>query len=87
MPEPVNKIIKYYLGEKLFKKPFAVYLDLEWLFKKLQSIQSNPKESYAEKKLDMNLLVVQCLQYVHSIKEKTNLIITKEKILKNFKKV
>ena len=29
MPEPVNKIIKYYLGEKLFKKPFAVYLDLE----------------------------------------------------------
>ena len=50
MPERVNKIIKHYLGEKLLKKPFAIYLDLEWLFKKLQSIQNNPEKSYTEKK-------------------------------------
>ena len=39
------------------------------------------------KKLDMSLLVGQCLQDVHLIKNKINLIITKEKIiLKNYVK-
>ena len=32
------------------KKPFAIYLDLECILKKLQSIQNNPETSYAEKK-------------------------------------
>ena len=39
------------------------------------------------KKLDMSLLVGQCLQDVHLIKKKINLIITEEKIvLKNYVK-
>ena len=50
MPDWVNEIIKHNLGEKLLKKPFAIYLDLECLFKKLQSIQNNPEKSYTEKK-------------------------------------
>ena len=32
------------------KKPFAIYLDLECILKKLQSIQNNPGKSYTEKK-------------------------------------
>ena len=32
------------------KKPFAIYLDLECILKKLQSIQNNPEKSYTEKK-------------------------------------
>ena len=36
---------------------------------------------YRKKKVDMSLLVGQCLQDVHLIKEKINLIITEEKIV------
>ena len=50
MPEQVNKIIKHNPGEKSLKKPFAIYLDLECILKKLQSIQNNPEKSYTEKK-------------------------------------
>ena len=63
MPEWVNETIKHNLGEKSFKKPFVIYLDLEYIFKKLQfhNNNNNIKESYTEKKLDMSLLVGQCL--------------------------
>ena len=81
MPEWVNKTIKHNPGEKSLKAPFAIYLDLECLLKKVQSSQNNPEKSYTEKKLDMSLLVGQCLQDVHLIKEKINLIITEEKIV------
>ena len=48
---------------------------------------NNAEESYTEKKLDMSLLVGQCLQDDHLLKEKINLIITEEKIvLKNYVK-
>ena len=50
MPDWVNKTIKHNLGEKPLKKPFAIYLDLECILKKLQSIQNNPEKSYTEKK-------------------------------------
>ena len=70
MPERVNKILKHNLGEKSLEAPFAIYLDLECIFKKLQSIQNNPEKSYTEKKLDMSLLLGQCLQGVHLIKDK-----------------
>ena len=49
-------------GEKSLKAPFAFYIDLECILKKLQSSQNNPKKSYKKKKLDMSLLVGQCLQ-------------------------
>ena len=87
MSEWVNKILKHNPGEKLLKAPFTIYLDLECTLKKLQSIQNNPEKSYTEKKLDMSLLFGQCLQDVHLIKKKINLIITEEKIvLKNYVK-
>ena len=50
MPEWVNKIIRHNPGEKSFKKAFTIYLDLECILKKLQSIQNNPEKSYTEKK-------------------------------------
>ena len=50
MPDWVNKFIKHNKGEKSLKKPFAIYLDLECIFKKLLSIQNNPEKSYTQKK-------------------------------------
>ena len=70
MPEWVNKILKHNPGEKSLKAPFTIYLDLEYTLKKLQFIQNNPEKSYTENKLDMSLLVGQCLQDVHLIKNK-----------------
>ena len=49
MPKWVKKILKYNPGEKSLKVPFAIYLDLECLLKKLQYCQNNPKKSYTEK--------------------------------------
>ena len=83
----VEKILKYNPGEKSLKAPFAIYLDLECLLKKVQPSQNSPKKSYTEKNLSMNLLVGQRLQDVHLIKNKINLIITGGKIvLKNYVK-
>ena len=54
--------------------------------KKEQSHQNNNlEESYTEKRPNMNLLVGQCLQIVHLMKKKINLIIAEEKIVsKNY---
>ena len=92
MPNWVNKMLEHNPGEKSLKAPFAIYLDLECLLKKVQSSQNNPEKSYTEKKLDMSLLVGQCLQDVLLIKKKINLIIIEEKIplkdyVQNLKKV
>ena len=50
MPNWVEKILKYNPGEKSLKAPFAIYLDLECLLKKVQSSQNNLEKSYTEKK-------------------------------------
>ena len=50
MPEWVNKTIKHNPGEKSLKAPFAIYLHLECLLKKVQSRQNSPEKSYTEKK-------------------------------------
>ena len=50
MPKWVEKILKYNPGEKSLKAPFAIYLDLKCLLKKVKSSQNNPKKSYTEKK-------------------------------------
>ena len=50
MPRLVEKILKYYHGEKSLKAPFVIFLDLECLLKNLQSCQNNPKNSYTERK-------------------------------------
>ena len=83
MPKWAEKI-QYNPGEKSLKKPFAIYLDLEYLLKKGQSHSNNNnnnnnnniEESYTEKKPNMSLLVGHCLQDVHLIKQKINLIIS-----------
>ena len=91
MPKWFEKILNYNPGEKSLKASFAIYLDLECLLKKEQSRENNNNNNNLEKsyteKLDMSHLVGQCLQDVHLIKKKINLIITEEKIvLKNYVK-
>ena len=49
MPNWVDKILKYNPGEKSLKAPFAIYLDLECILKKLKSSQNNTEKSYPEK--------------------------------------
>ena len=73
MPEWVNKTIKHNPGEKSLKKPFAIYLDLECKKKNNPTITMMmmmiiiiiiiiiSKNHTQKKKLDMDLLVVQCL--------------------------
>ena len=61
MSERINKISKYNPGEKSFKKTIC---NLSWFrmyIKNIQSIQNNLEKSYTKKKLDMSLLVGQCL--------------------------
>ena len=78
MPKWVEKILKYNPGEKSLKAPFAIYLDLQCLLKKEQSCNNNNnnnnnnlEKSYTEKKrLDVSLLVEQCLQDVNLIKRR-----------------
>ena len=57
MPKCFEKILKYSLGEKSLKAPFAIYLNLECLLKKQQSRENdnnnnyyNLEKSYTEKK-------------------------------------
>ena len=80
MPEWVQKILKYNLGEKSLKVLFAIYLDLECLLKKNNLVKRIPKNFTQRKKLYISLLVGQCLQDAHLIKQKINFIITEEKI-------
>ena len=65
-----EKILIYNPGEKSLKAPFAIYLGLECLSKKKNLAKKIPKN-----------LVGQCLQYVHLMEKKINLIITEEKIV------
>ena len=50
MPSWIEKTLKYNPGEKSLKAPFAIYIDLECILKKVQSSQNNPEKSYTEKK-------------------------------------
>ena len=61
MPKWAEKILKYNPGKKLLKVPFAIYLDLECLLKEEQYCQNNPEKHIQKKKLNMSLLVGQCL--------------------------
>ena len=83
MPDEDNEILKYNHGEKSLKAPAITYSDLECLFEKMHSCQNNPEKSYTEKKkkLNIGLQVVQYLQDVRLTQQKTNLIITKMKII------
>ena len=101
MPKWAEKILYFNPGEKSLKALFAIYLDLECLLKNMNLLKIIImiiiiiitttiiiiilKNLTQGKKLDMSLLVGQCLQDVYLIKKKINLIITEEKIiLKNY---
>ena len=58
-----------------------IYADLECLLEKMHSCQNNLEKSYTEKKLSIRLLVTHCLQVVRLTQQKTNLIVTKVKIV------
>ena len=83
-----NEKIKYLPGEKSLKAPFIVQVDLECILKKMQYCQNNPKNSYIEKKLSINLQDTHGVQYAHLMIQKTNAIFIGEKIvLKSFVKI
>ena len=81
MPNEDNKILKYNYGEKSLKVPAIIYADLECLLEKMHSCQNNLEKSYTEKKLSIRLLVIQYLQVVRLTQQKTNLVVTKVKIV------
>ena len=49
MPSPNNNIIKYNQGDKSFKLPFIIYVDLESLLKKIDTCYNNPDLSSTTK--------------------------------------
>ena len=75
----IQKILKYNHGEKSLKPPAIIYADLECLLEKMDSCQNNPEKPYTKNKLSIYLLVIQYLQIVRLILQKTNLIVTKVK--------
>ena len=83
MPKWFEKILKCHPGEKSLKAPFAIYLHLEYLLKKKKNLVEIiiSKNRAQRKKLGMSLQAGQCLQNVHLMKKKINLIITEEKIV------
>ena len=78
MPTEDNKILKYNQREKSLKAPFTIYFGLECLLKKSSLVKTILKNLILREKLSMNLQVGQCLQSVHLIKKKIDMII-KEK--------
>ena len=81
MPDEFNKILKYNHGEESLKVRAIIYADLECLLEKTHSCQNNFEKSDTEKKLSIRLLVIQYLQVVDLTQQKTNLIVTKVKIV------
>ena len=71
-------------------QPYCIiYADLECLLEKMHLCQNKLEKSYTEKKkLSIHLLVTHCLQIVHLMQQKTNLIVTDVKsVLKGFVKI
>ena len=79
MPNEDNKILKYNHGEKSLKVPAIIYADLECLLEKMHSCQNNLEKSYTEKKISKYLLVTHCLEIVHLMQQKINLIVAQAK--------
>ena len=89
MPKEHEKI-KNLPGEKSLKAPSIAYIDLECIFKKMQYSQNNPKNSYTEKNLSINLQDTHGVQYAQLIILKTNaivIVIGKRIVLKSYVKI
>ena len=80
MPKEDNKILKYNNGEKSTKAPFIIYPDLESLLEKMSTCHKNPEKSPTTKiQINIQLLVMHCLQNVHLIKQKIRFIVVEVK--------
>ena len=88
MPNDNNNILKYNHGEKSMRAPFVIYAGFGCLLEKMHSCQNNPENIFTQRqKFSIHLLVTHCLQIVHLMKQKTNLIVTKVKtVWKSFVK-
>ena len=49
---------------------YLCWLKVKCLLEKIHSCQKNPKKSYTEKKLCINLIVIQCSHIVHLMQQK-----------------
>ena len=81
MPTKDNNTIKYNQGEKSIKLPFVTYVDLECLLEKISTCQNNLNESSTTEIKNIHHRVIRYLRIVHSINQKINFIIIKEKIV------
>ena len=81
MPNEDSKILKYNQGEKSLKAPAIIYADLECLLKKSIHVKIIMKNFTQREKLSICLLVIHCLQIVHSMRQKTNLVVTEAKVV------
>ena len=61
MPEWANKILKHNPGDKSLKMPFTIYFDVECILKNYNLFKRIHKHFTQTKRLEMNLLVGQCL--------------------------
>ena len=88
MPDEDKKILKYNTGEKSLKVPFIIYADLEFLLRKIDTCQNDPKKSFTEKiAKHIYLQVTHGLCFVHLINQKMNRIITEKTVWKGFVKI
>ena len=71
--------LKYYYGEKSLEFPAIIYADLERLLEKCSHVKIILKNLIQKKKISIHLLVTHCLQIVHLMHQKTDLIVTKGK--------
>ena len=76
-----TKKIKYNHGEKSLKAPAIAYADLECLLEKMHSYQNNFEKSYTEKKTKHTPYSHSIFTSCSSDPTKTNLVVTKVKIV------
>ena len=79
MSNEENKILEYHQGEESLKVLFMIYADLQVLLEQCILVKIILKNLTQGKKLCINLPVTHCLQIVHLMKQKTNLIVTEGK--------
>ena len=79
MSDEFNKICNH--GEKSLKAPAIVYADLECLLEKRICAKMILKDLIQKRKLNIRPLIIQYLQVICLTQQKTNLIITKMKIV------
>ena len=76
IPNEDNKILKYNQREKSLKAPFMTW---NFCLKKCIHVKIILENLTQRKKLSIRFLVTHCLQIVHLLKQKANVIVTQAK--------